>query len=67
MQELLRNISRFPKFLVAISFGIFFALFDRLRPLLRKPVTATALIGALASALAFLFFTLRAMLGYSVI
>lgn len=67
MQEFLDNISRYPRFLITITLGIFFALFERLRPLLKRPVTATALLGVIIGGFAFIFFTLRAMLGYTTI
>ncbi|PSO64683.1 MAG: DUF751 domain-containing protein [Cyanobacteria bacterium QH_2_48_84] len=67
MKDFFDNLSRFPRFLITISLGIFFALFQRLKPLLERPLTATALVGVLVSCFAFVFFTLRAMLGYSVV
>lgn len=67
MQEFLDNLSRYPRFLITITLGIFFALFERLRPLLKRPVTATALLGVIIGGVAFIFFTLRAMLGYTTI
>jgi|JI81BgreenRNA_FD_contig_111_20072_length_1563_multi_6_in_0_out_0_3 hypothetical protein len=57
------NISRYPRYFVTIILGIFFFLFDRLKPLLKRPVTAIALVGLTVSALVFVILTLRAMLG----
>ncbi len=63
MQDFFENVSRYPRYLISFSLGIFFALFERLRPLFKNPVTAIALLGMLLGSLAFIFFTLRAMLG----
>ncbi|MGK7877401.1 MAG: DUF751 family protein [Xenococcaceae cyanobacterium] len=63
MQDFFENISRYPRYLIGLILGIFFALFERLRPLLKNPLTAIALLGILLGSLAFIFFTLRAMLG----
>lgn len=67
MGEFFRNVSRYPRYLISFSLGIFFALFERLKPLFDRPVTATALIGILISGFFLLFFTLRGMLGYGTI
>lgn len=63
MEDFLNNLTRYPRYFITIILGIFFALFERLRPLFKRPVTATALVGILAGGGAFLFFTLRGMLG----
>ncbi|HEY9638795.1 MAG TPA: DUF751 family protein [Coleofasciculaceae cyanobacterium] len=65
MKEFLENVSRYPRYLIAVTLGIFFALFERLRPLLSRPLTAIALIGLLIGGFLFISFTLRAMLGFS--
>ncbi|MGB5959853.1 MAG: DUF751 family protein [Coleofasciculaceae cyanobacterium] len=65
MQEFFNNISRYPRFFITFTLGIFFFLFERLRPLLNRPVTAIALIGIFIAGFAFVTFTLRAMLGLS--
>jgi hypothetical protein len=65
MKDFFENVSRYPRFLFTIIFGIFYSLFERLKPLLERPVTAIALIGILISGFLFLGFTLRAMLGLS--
>lgn len=65
MGEFFQNVSRYPRYLISFSLGIFFALFERFKPLLDRPVTATALIGIVISAFIFVFFTLRGMLGYT--
>jgi hypothetical protein len=63
MQEFFKNVARYPTYLVALILGIFIALFDKLKPLLKNPITATALVGATIGVFGFTYFTLRAMLG----
>lgn len=65
MQEFFNNVSRYPRFFITFTLGVFFFLFERLRPLLSRPLTAIALIGILIAGFAFVTFTLRAMLGLS--
>lgn len=65
MQEFFQNVSRYPRYFITFTLGIFFFLFERLRPLLSNPVTAIALIGIFVAGFAFITFTLRAMLGLS--
>jgi hypothetical protein len=65
MQEFFNNVSRYPRFFITVTLGIFFFLFERLRPLLSRPATAIAFIGVLLGSFAFITFTLRAMLGLS--
>lgn len=67
MQDFFNNISRYPRFLITVTLGIFFFLFDRLKPLLQQPVTAIALVGLLVATFAFVTLTLRAMLGLSTV
>lgn len=63
MQDFFQNVSRYPRYFITFTLGIFFFLFEGLKPLLNRPVTAVALMGLLLSVFAFTFFTLRAMLG----
>jgi hypothetical protein len=65
MQEFFKNVARYPTYLLALILGIFIALFDRLKPLLKNPTTAIALIGAAVGVFVFTYFTLQAMLGLS--
>ncbi|MBD0346650.1 MAG: DUF751 family protein [Coleofasciculus sp. Co-bin14] len=65
MQDFWNNVSRYPKYFIGITLGIFFALFERLKPLLNSPLSAIALLGILISGFFFIIFTLRAMLGLS--
>ena len=62
-----QNVSRYPRFLITISLGIFFALFERIKPVLKNPFALAAFIGSLVGGFAFLYFTLRAMLGLSAV
>ncbi|MGK7915300.1 MAG: DUF751 family protein [Prochloraceae cyanobacterium] len=66
-QDFWGNVSRYPRYLISFSLGIFFALFERLKPLLKNPLTAIALLGLLLGSIAFIFFTLRAMLGLNTV
>jgi membrane protein insertase Oxa1/YidC/SpoIIIJ len=65
MQDFINNISRYPRFLITVCLGIFFFLFERLKPMLDRPATAIALITSIVATFFFLTFTLRAMLGLS--
>jgi hypothetical protein len=65
MREFLENLLRYPRFLLGLILGIFLAFFASFKPLFQNPVTAIAAIGMLVGGLAFLVFTLRAMLGLS--
>jgi hypothetical protein len=65
MQGFWENVTRYPRYFITFTLGIFFFLFERLKPLLSRPVTAIALIGVLLGGFAFITFTLRAMLGLS--
>ncbi len=65
MQEFFENVSRYPRYFITFTLGIFFFLFERLKPLLERPLTAVALIGLIIGVFAFTFFTLQAMLGLS--
>jgi hypothetical protein len=63
MGDFLENVARYPRYLISLILGIFFAFFERLKPLFKNPLTAVALVGMLVGGFAFLFFTLKAMLG----
>ncbi|MFM7439880.1 MAG: DUF751 family protein, partial [Snowella sp.] len=57
------NVARYPRYLISLILGIFFTFFGRFTPLFKNPVTAIASVGIFVGTFAFLFFTLRAMLG----
>lgn len=61
------NVLRYPRYLITIVLGIFLNTFEPLFPFLKRPVTLIAILGLLAGGLAFVTFTLRAMLGVSAI
>jgi uncharacterized MnhB-related membrane protein len=63
MGDFFDNVSRYPRYLISFSLGIFFAFFGWFALLLKNPLTAIALVGFLGGTFAFLYFTLKAMLG----
>ncbi|MGL5032214.1 MAG: DUF751 family protein [Microcystaceae cyanobacterium] len=63
MGDFLDNVARYPRYLISFSLGIFFSLFEWLKPLFKNPLTAIALVSILISGFLFLYFTLKAMLG----
>ncbi|MCP2730948.1 DUF751 family protein [Limnofasciculus baicalensis] len=65
MKDFFENLLRFPRFLITVSLGIFFALWERFKPLVSNPVSAIALVGLVVGTFMFLTFTLQAMLGLS--
>ncbi len=65
MQDFWENVSRYPRFFITFTLGIFYFLFERLKPLFERPLTAIALTGILIAGFFFIAFTLRAMLGLS--
>jgi hypothetical protein len=67
MQEFFNNVSRYPRYLISFTLGIFFNAIEPLMPLLRRPTTAIALVGIVIATFLFLSFTLRAMLGLSAV
>lgn len=67
MGEFFDNVSRYPRYLISVSLGIFFSFFGWIKPLFNNPITAIATIGILVAGFAFLFFTLSAMLGLTTV
>lgn len=63
MRDFFENVQRYPRYLISFSLGVLYTFVEPLLPLLRKPTTAIALIGALIGAFLFVTFTLKAMLG----
>ncbi|BAQ63839.1 DUF751 family protein [Geminocystis sp. NIES-3709] len=57
------NVLRYPRYMVSLILGIFFFLWEQIKPLFKNPVTATAIFGLMIGAFSFLYFTLKAMLG----
>ena len=65
MNEFFNNVSRYARYLISFSLGVLFSFIQPLLPLLKRPTTAIALVGAFIAGFAFLAFTLKAMLGLS--
>lgn len=63
MKDFFLNVSRYPRYLISIMLGVVWFALQPLVPLLKKPVTAVALISATISATICLVLILRAMLG----
>ncbi|MBE9182601.1 DUF751 family protein [Oculatella sp. LEGE 06141] len=63
MEEFWTNISRYPRYFISITLGILLSLASPLLPLFKRPSTAIAAVGLIISAVIFVGFTLRAMLG----
>ncbi|MGB7249813.1 MAG: DUF751 family protein [Phormidesmis sp.] len=63
MQEFFDNVSRYPRYLISFSLGVFYNAIEPLLPLLKRPSTAIALISAVIAGFIGLTFTLKAMLG----
>lgn len=63
MKDFFVNVSRYARYFVTITLGIFFFVFERLKPLFSRPLTAIALTGLLIGGFFFIALTLRAMLG----
>lgn len=67
MQNLWNNVSKWPVFVLGTILGVFLNAVKPLVPLFKNPVTAIALVGIVVGGLAFVAFTLRAMLGLDVV
>lgn len=63
MQDFFNNVSRYPRYLISFTLGIFLTALSPLLPLFRRPTTAVVTVAFLISGLIFIAFTLRAMLG----
>lgn len=61
------NVSRYPRYMISLILGIFFALFEKIKPLLENPVTRVAIIGLVIGTFGFVYFTLKGMLGLSTV
>lgn len=65
MRDFFDNVSRYPRYLISFTLGIFLTAFSPLLPLFKRPTTAIAAVAFLVSGFIFLALTLRAMLGLS--
>jgi hypothetical protein len=63
MGDFFTNVSRYPRYLISFSLGIFFSFFGWLSPLFKNTVSAIATVGILVGVFFLLYFTLKAMLG----
>lgn len=61
MRDFFVNVTRYPRYLIAISLGVINSVVEPLAQRRSNPVTAVALVGALVSALVSLGLILRAM------
>lgn len=59
------NVSRYPRYFIAIILGVFLNAFGWMAPLFKNRVSAIAMIGFFVASLTFIALTLRAMLGIS--
>ncbi len=62
MRDLWNTISKYPTFIAGIALGLLANTLKSMLPFLKNPVTAIALSGLLFGGIAFVGFTLRAML-----
>ncbi|NJN61541.1 MAG: DUF751 family protein [Coleofasciculaceae cyanobacterium RL_1_1] len=63
MNEFFLNVSRYPRYLITFTLGVFYSVYEWLKPLGKRPVTLVALVGIAISGFFFVTFTLQAMLG----
>ncbi|MCP9928996.1 DUF751 family protein [Cyanobium sp. CH-040] len=61
MREFFLNVTRYPRYLVALGLGVANSVLEPLTARARNPVTAVALIGAAVSGLLSVGLILRAM------
>ena len=61
MKDFFVNVTRYQRYLIAFSLGVFNSVFEPLARRRSNPVTAVALVGALVSGLVSLTLVLRAM------
>jgi hypothetical protein len=66
MKNFILNLLRYPKFLALITGGVLSVVVAPIVPLLKKPVTAIAMIAAIVSGFIGVSLVLRAMLGLDV-
>lgn len=61
MKDFLINVTRYPRYLIALGLGVLTSVVEPLLERSTNPVTAVALVGALISGLVSLALVLRAM------
>ena len=67
MGEFFQNVSRYPRYLISFTLGVFFVFFNWIKPLFKIPVSAIAVVGIGIGTFSLLYFTLKAMLGLSAV
>ena len=67
MGDFLKNVSRYPRYLISFTLGVFFVFFNWIKPLFKNPVSAIAVVGIGIGTFSLLYFTLKAMLGLSAV
>jgi hypothetical protein len=63
--DFLGNVFRYQRYFITVVLGIFISTFSWLKPLLKNKITASALVGMVVGLVAFVGFTLKAMLGFT--
>jgi hypothetical protein len=66
MKNFIQNLLRYPQFLAIIIGGVLSVVIAPIIPLLKKPVTAIAMISAIVSGFIGVSLVLRAMLGMDI-
>ena len=67
MGEFFQNVSRYARYLISFSLGVFWSFFEWIKPLFKNPVSAIAVGGIGIGVFSLLYFTLKAMLGLSTV
>ena len=63
MKNFFDNVLRYPRYFITFVLGIFFSIFEWVKPIVNDRTTATVLGVLLLCSLVFVTLTLRAMLG----
>jgi hypothetical protein len=64
MQDFFRNVTRYPRYFITFVLGIFYSVFQWLRPVMQNRLSAMVLVGIVVAIAVFITFTMRAMLGF---
>ncbi|MEM6501838.1 MAG: DUF751 family protein [Cyanobacteria bacterium P01_C01_bin.89] len=67
MSEFFNNVLRYPRFLISFSLGVVLTLLSPFTRLMQDRKSAVLVVSLFVSSLIFIVFTLRAMLGLSVV
>ncbi len=63
MKDFFVNVSRYPRYFITFLAGIFYSIYQWVKPMIKSRTTVVALAGILMTGFLFITFTLRAMLG----